>query len=135
MPTFTTTRIVEFSDTDMAGIVHFAEYFRYMEAAEHAFLRSRGIQVFHDWAGQRLTFPRVSATCDYLAPARFGDTLTLEVAVAHLGRTSIRYAHSIQREGTTLARGAVTAVLCRVRDDHTLEPFLIPDELRQLLTD
>ena len=30
---FRTTRMVEFSETDMAGIVHFANFFRYMEAA------------------------------------------------------------------------------------------------------
>ena len=36
---FRTTRLVEFGDTDMAGIVHFANFFRYMESAEHAFLR------------------------------------------------------------------------------------------------
>ena len=33
-------RMVEFADTDMAGIVHFSRYFRYVEEAEHAFLRS-----------------------------------------------------------------------------------------------
>ncbi len=130
---FTTTRIVEFADTDMAGIVHFAQFFRYMEAAEHAFLRSRGIGVFLDWQKERLTFPRVSASCDYLKPARFGEELTIEVTIAHLGRTSIRYAFSIRREAELLATGQVTAVLCRLRDDHSLEPFPFPDGLRERL--
>jgi hypothetical protein len=40
MPTpFHTSRFVEFSDTDMAGIMHFSAYFRYMEAAEHELRR------------------------------------------------------------------------------------------------
>ena len=30
----------EFCDTDMAGIVHFANFFRFMESAEVEFLRS-----------------------------------------------------------------------------------------------
>src|SRR5213078_989612 len=42
---FRTTRRVEFADTDMAGIVHFANFFRYMESAEHEFLRSHGLSV------------------------------------------------------------------------------------------
>ena len=42
---FKIRRIVEFSDTDMAGIVHHAVYYRYMEAAEHAFFRSLGLTV------------------------------------------------------------------------------------------
>ena len=39
MPHFQTTRRIEFGDTDMAGIVHFANFFRFMEAAECEFLR------------------------------------------------------------------------------------------------
>ena len=39
---FRTRRFVEFADTDMAGMVHFAHYFRYMESAEHEFFRSQG---------------------------------------------------------------------------------------------
>ena len=42
---FNTTRRIEFSDTDMAGIVHFSRFFVFMEAAEHAFLRSLGTSV------------------------------------------------------------------------------------------
>ena len=38
---FRTTRRVEFGDTDMAGMVHFANFFRFMEAAEVEFLRAR----------------------------------------------------------------------------------------------
>ena len=42
---FTLTRRVEFSETDMAGIVHFSNFFRFMESAEHAFFRSLGFSV------------------------------------------------------------------------------------------
>ena len=42
---FKLTRRVEFAETDMAGIVHFANFFRMMEAAEHAFFRSVGFSI------------------------------------------------------------------------------------------
>jgi acyl-CoA thioester hydrolase len=133
MGAFRTSRIVEFADTDMAGIVHFAEFFRYFEAAEHAYLRGCGVGVFHDWQGERLTFPRVGASCDYVKPARFGDEVTIEVQVEHLGRTSVRYAFKALRGDDLLARGQITAVLCRYREDHSLEPFPLPDALRERL--
>ena len=38
-------RRVEFSETDMAGIIHYSAYFQYMEEAEHEFLRSLGLSV------------------------------------------------------------------------------------------
>ena len=41
-PRFVTSRRVEFVDTDMAGIVHFTNFFRYMEQAEAEFFRSQG---------------------------------------------------------------------------------------------
>ncbi|MFO0841811.1 MAG: thioesterase family protein [Gemmataceae bacterium] len=130
---FQTKRIVEFADTDMAGIVHFAEFFRYLEAAEHAYLRGCGVNVFLDWEGQRLTFPRVSASCDYVHPARFGDELTIEVSIDRLGRTSARYAFTVLKGTELVAKGQITAVLCRVRDDRSLEPFPFPDALRDKL--
>ncbi len=42
---FTTTCRVEFSDTDMAGIVHFTNFYRWMEYAEHAWFRSLGLKI------------------------------------------------------------------------------------------
>lgn len=132
--TFRLTRRVEFADTDMAGIVHFANFFLFMEAAEHALLRSRGLSVFFPWDGQTLTFPRVNASCDYLRPLRFGDEVEVCVRVERVGRTSVRYAVEFALAGEAVARGGITAVLCRVREDGALEPFEFPPELRRLLT-
>ena len=110
---FRTTRIVEFGDTDMAGIVHFANFFRYMEAAEHAFLRSLGLSVILEYEGVKYGLPRVSASCDYVRPARFGEELTIALTVEKLGRSSIAYAFDFSRDDEAIARGRVTAVFCR----------------------
>ena len=131
MNTFRVSRVVEFGDTDMAGIVYFANFLRYMEAAEHAYLRACGLSVVTTWHGQTITFPRVSVGCDYMKPARFEEVLTTEVRVDRIGRTSISYRFMVSRAEEELARGHITAVLCRVFDDHTLEPFPFPDELRE----
>src|SRR5689334_6065032 len=42
---FRYTRRVQFSETDMAGIVHFSAYFRFMEEAEHALWRAAGVSI------------------------------------------------------------------------------------------
>ena len=62
---------VEFCETDMAGIVHFSNFFRYMEMAEHAFIRSLGYSVHTEIDGCRYGWPRVRAECDYRQPIRF----------------------------------------------------------------
>src|SRR5260370_20529168 len=131
-PVFRTTRRIEFADTDMAGVVHFANFFRFIEAAEVEFLRSRGLSVALSWEGQRIGFPRVAASCDYLNPARFEDELEVAVRIARIGRKSVTYAFEFSQNGEITARGQVTSVCCRVGGAH-LEPIQIPASLRALL--
>ncbi len=129
---FRTTRFVEFGDTDMAGIVHFANFFRFMEAAEHAYLRSLGLSVVMEIDGGKYGLPRVSASCDYLRPARFGDELTVEVTVVKLGRSSVTYAFDFTHGDEPIARGRVTAVFCRF-DAGRPEACEMPAEFRTKL--
>jgi YbgC/YbaW family acyl-CoA thioester hydrolase len=132
---FRTTRRVEFGDTDMAGIVHFSNFFRYMEAAEQAFLRARGLSVALSWEGQHLGFPRVAASCDYFKPVRFEDVLDITVTLAKLGHKSITYAFEFHLEGQLCARGQVSSVCCRVfPETHSIESVEIPGSLRVRLT-
>ena len=59
-----TTRRVEWADTDAAGIIHFASFFRYMEAVEHEMLRARGLSVTVRQQDGLISWPRVSARCE-----------------------------------------------------------------------
>jgi acyl-CoA thioester hydrolase len=129
-PVFHTTRRVEFADTDMAGIVHFANFFRYMEAAEVEFLRSHGVSVAMTWEGDRIGFPRVAASCDYLAPVTFGDVMDVAVSIERLGSKSVTYGFEFTRDGQVIARGQVSSVCCRILDDHKMESMTIPASFR-----
>ena len=88
---FYTSRLVEFADTDMAGIIHFAAYFRYMESAEHELLRSMGFSVYSEIDGVPVSFPRVAAACEFDSPSRCEDMLDIAVTVRHVGNTSVTY--------------------------------------------
>lgn len=134
MPTeFRTWRRIEFADTDMAGIVHFANFFRFMEAAEQEFLRSHGLSVSMEWEGRPIGFPRVQATCDYLKPARFEDVVTVIVRVERLGSKSVTYTFDFLRDDVLLARGRMSSVCCRVLDDQKFESIEIPAGFRERL--
>lgn len=136
---FVVRRAVEFCETDMAGILHFSNFFRFMEAAEHAYLRACGLNVIMTWQGETVTFPRVSASCDYVKPARFQDVLDIEVRVEKIGRSSVQYSFAFTLDGTAIANGRMTAVLCRLREkaddaghrSAKLEPMEIPDAIRK----
>lgn len=134
---FRTRRMVEFSDTDMAGIMHFSAFFRFMESAEHALLRSLGLSVFgiDDPQGGDavISFPRVSARCDFSSPARCEDDLDIEVVVQKLGKSSVTYGFHVYRDGEELAIGEMTSVCCRLLDGAKPEPIPIPADIVALL--
>ena len=111
--TFSTTRRVEFRDTDAAGIVHFSAFFPMMEAAEHEMLRSLGISIMprEEDAEPTVTWPRVAASCEYTAAARFDDSLQISVRVAKIGTSSVQYNFRFLRDQQLIAKGSVTARL------------------------
>jgi YbgC/YbaW family acyl-CoA thioester hydrolase len=78
---FRATRRVEFSETDLAGIVHFSNFFRYMETVEGAFYRSFGQSVLLRGFQEPMGLPRVHADCDYLKPLRFEDVVEMHLLV------------------------------------------------------
>jgi acyl-CoA thioester hydrolase len=132
---FSLQRRVEFRDTDAAGIVHFSAFFPMMESAEHEALRSLGLSVMQPIEdGGHLTWPRVSAKCDYLNAARFEDMLTVIVTVRHLGTTSVTYAFEFRRDETLIAKGEITAVCCVWMPGNSLAKVTISPDLRVKLT-
>ena len=124
---------VEFGDTDMAGIVHFSNFFRYMESAETEFLRARGLSVSGVFNGLKIGFPRVAVACDFMRPARFEDVLDIDVTIEEIGRKSVRYRFDFSRDGKELAVGRITAVCCRTTADNGMESMEIPDDMRRRL--
>jgi 4-hydroxybenzoyl-CoA thioesterase/acyl-CoA thioester hydrolase len=144
---FETTRRVEFRDTDAAGIVHFSAFFPMMEAAEHEMLRSIGLSALPkpspDPSVAALTWPRVSAHCDYVSTARFEDILRITVRVAKIGNTSVEYHFRFDCDDRRIAEGRMTAVCCRLKPhsmdvagdgESRLEKVAIPDSIRELLS-
>ncbi len=130
---FKTTRRMEFADTDMAGIVHFARFFPMMEATEHAFFRSLGFSIHSQEEDGFLGWPRVHARCDYMRPIRFEEEIEIQLLVGEVRNRSIRYDFVFRKlcDGAEVARGSLTAVCARVdRTTGKLEAMTIPETIR-----
>ena len=87
MQPFRTTRRVEFCDTDMAGIAHFSNFFRWMESAEVEFLRQRGLSVKLEVALPALSrevarrvVEQAHQVCPYSTATRNNVDVVIEVA-------------------------------------------------------
>jgi acyl-CoA thioester hydrolase len=124
---FTTRRRVEFRDTDAAGIAHFSVYFNYMEEAEHELLRSLGTSVVTRDDEGVISWPRVAVACEYRGALRFEDEFEIIVRVERLGEKSVTFVFEFAKDGKELARGKITAVCCRISDDHPPKSIAIPE--------
>ena len=134
MTPFTSTRRVDFGDTDMAGIMHFANFFRFMESAEIDFLHTLGLTVSWRADGVKWGFPRVSVSCDFTKPARFEDVLTIAVTVEKVGAKSVCYRFDFSNQrGEALAVGRITTVFCRSDGPDHLESVAMPADMRAKL--
>ncbi len=130
---FQVTKRVEFRETDAAGIAHFTAFFGYMEEAEHAMLRQLGIKVMTADSGGTISWPRVSAHCDFRAPIRFDEELDILVCVEELGEKSVKYGIHFMHGETLIAEGYTVAACCRVASDGKPKSITIPIEMAEKL--
>jgi acyl-CoA thioester hydrolase len=120
---------VEFSDTDMAGIMHFASFFRFMEATEHAFFRSLGLSIHTVLPDRTVGWPRVHVSCDYKEPLRFEDEFEVQLRVREKRSKSLSYDFIFRKLGPEppreVAHGVITAV-CVAKDEQTGRMKAVP---------
>lgn len=131
---FTHRRTVEFADTDMAGLMHFSNFLRFAESAEHAFFRSLGFHVHANAAGLRRGWPRIEVSCKYRAPARFEETLEICLRLEELRSSSLNYSFWIFGDAPTrplLAHGNCATIYVEINDaTGEIKKAPIPAELR-----
>jgi YbgC/YbaW family acyl-CoA thioester hydrolase len=135
---FKAQRRVEFSDTDMAGIMHFSNFFRFMETAEHGFYRSLGFSVVEAEMLPRLGWPRVHASCDYHRPLRFEDLVEIHLLVEEKRSKAIRFQFRFSKvQGTEreeVARGHLTIVCVTHATDGAMKSTSIPAGIADKIT-
>jgi YbgC/YbaW family acyl-CoA thioester hydrolase len=114
---FKAIRRVEFSETDMAGLMHFSNYFRFMETAEHAFFRALGLSIVPGPAESDVGWPRVHAQCDFKMPLHFQDEVEIHLLVREKKTKALTYLFKFRKLNASppqeVARGALTVVCVR----------------------
>jgi acyl-CoA thioester hydrolase len=133
-------RCVEFGETDMAGIMHFSNFFRWMEACEAAFYRSLGLPLISFVPGNVVGWPRVKASCDYKAPLRFNDQVEVKLLVKEVRTRGVIFQFQFRlvdaqgQVGPDLAAYGEIGAVCVTADASgkmTAQP--IPAEVKEKL--
>jgi acyl-CoA thioester hydrolase len=130
-------RRVEFSETDMAGIMHFSNFFRFMESAETAFMRSLGLSVVLSNCGLDVCLPRVHAECDYQAPVQFEDEIVVHVLVEKVSSRTLTYQFRFRKLNgevpQEIARGRLVVVCAARTPDGAMKAVPLPQALVERL--
>ena len=95
---------VIFGDTDLMGVVYYANYLRYFEGARAAFLRDRG-RSYKDLEAWGVALPVIEAHVRYRRPAHYEDLLAIHVEVTELRGASMRFGYEVRRDADVLADG------------------------------
>ena len=123
-------RRVQFYETDMAGIVHFSWFFRYLEEAEHAMWREAGVTI----AGTKgIAWPRVEASFEFHRPLRFEDEFEVHLRIIGKDARTIRYEGIISMGDTRIATGRIAVRCVSKTAGEPMKSIDIPPEIDALL--
>lgn len=121
---------VYYEDTDAAGVVYYANYFKFCERGRTEWLRQGGFDQAQLKAERELAFVVRRAAGDFLIPAELDDALEIHTRIAKLGRASIDFDQQIMRGELVLFRAqvSVACVNWAVR-----KPAPIPEDIRNAM--
>ncbi len=116
---FTHQRRVEFAETDMAGIVHFSNYFHWMASCEEAFFHNLKISLFSTDSNLLQGWPRTEVNCKFKLPLRFEDKIEVALSITELQEKRIYYKFQFFKQepdkpSLLTAEGAMTTVFAKI---------------------
>jgi len=100
---------VRFVETDLMGVVHHSNYFRYFEMGRVEFLRQAGV-LLTELMEKGIVFPITDVGCKYHASAKFDDYILIETEMTEVSRVKMLFTYQVRREadGVLLASGTTT---------------------------
>ncbi len=122
---------VYYEDTDLAGIVYYANYLRYIERARSEAVRDVGVD---QWAMKQdgLVFVVRQVVADYLLPAKFDDVLTIETETTSLKGATMQMLQTVKRDDQVVFTADVRVAFMTTEGKPTRFPAKIRQQLLKL---
>jgi len=122
---------VYYEDTDLAGIVYYANYLKFIERGRSEWVRAMGIDqvAMKRDAGVVFAVRRVEA--DYLQPAKFDDQLHVSTMISTISAARIVLDQTVLRDDVVLFSAQVTLVAL----DAQGRPTRLPEAFRRKIAD
>lgn len=121
---------VRMHDTDMAGILYFANQFRFAHDALEDMFEAEGYSILEFVDSHNFVMAIVHAEADYMAPLKVGDKLQVHLTIENFGTTSVTFFYSIFRVNELIGTAKTVHVAL---DTKTRKKIHLPDLVRQKL--
>ncbi|MDO9514459.1 MAG: YbgC/FadM family acyl-CoA thioesterase [Elusimicrobiota bacterium] len=120
---------IYYQDTDCGGVVYYANYLTYFERARTEFLRELGADI-GELMERGIFFLVRRAEVDYISPARYGETVIVEVQAGKSTGASIELLYEIKEKASlrSIVKGK-TLLVCVGKD---MKPMRLPEEMRTI---
>ena len=122
---------VRFGETDLQGVVYYANYLLFAEVGRIAYLRHLGVVYERDLLARNVDFTIGEARVRYHAPLRFDDEYDIKVRVGDIRHSSWAFEYAVDRaDGLHCADASTIQVML---DRTTGKATRIPEQLRTVL--
>jgi len=125
---------IYYEDTDMQGIVYYANYLKYLERARTEFLREKGFEQDYLIEEQGIAFAVRSVQMDYIKPAKFNDELIVTTEIKKLKRVSLVFYQTVIRPAHNNEIINTATIKVASLDAHSMKIKPIPTNMIEQLT-
>tara|TARA_B100000945_G_scaffold281724_1_gene249633 strand:+ start:104 stop:496 length:393 start_codon:yes stop_codon:yes gene_type:complete len=121
---------VYYEDTDLGGVVYYANYLRFIERARSEWIRGLGIDQIKMRDEEEAIFVVTKIKADYLSPAHFDDILTVDTNIKVVSPVRAYFYQNIFREEKVIFKAEV-CVTCTSNSGKVLR---LPEKIKILMT-
>ena len=121
---------VYYEDTDLGGVVYYANYLRFIERARSEWIRDLGIDQIRMRNEEKAIFVVTKIKADYLSPAHFDDTLTVDTRIKVVSPVRAYFYQNIFREEKDIFRSE----LCVTCTSNSGKVLRLPEKIKILMT-
>ncbi|MFD2924570.1 acyl-CoA thioesterase [Halobacillus naozhouensis] len=124
--------LINWGDTDMAGIVYYPNYFKWFDIAGHQFFRSCGLSPKKLEEEQGIILPMMDTRCTFKKPLYYDDLMTVVTKAVEVNNKTIKLTHEVYRDGDLTGHGYELRGWVK-KYGHGIKAVSIPEEARLLL--
>lgn len=119
---------VAYADTDQMGMVYYGNYLTYFERGRTELLREVGLE-YKKIEERGFYLPVIHSECDYLAPAKYDDFITIETWVSEITAASITCSYNVKNGDKILVKGKTKHPFV----NESFKPVRFPEDIREII--